>query len=122
MNLTIRSILGADDLSTERIVIDVTSAVDLGNYLIIKSEERDGGPTTSTGESFWFPDEDVEAGDVVVVYTKSGKDRTRKLKNGRAIRFFYWKKPELVWNEKGFCAVLLEAPLWQHVSTSSSAG
>lgn len=56
------------------------------------------GEVSSTVErTFWFPDQKVEAGDLVVLYTKRGSQHRRQNEDKTTTHFFHWN---------------LDAPLW----------
>jgi hypothetical protein len=69
----------------------------------------------------------VSAGDLVVLYTKSGRENEKELKSGRKAHFFYcvllntpsacggelhWGLDPSIWERKDRAPVLLHAPEW----------
>jgi hypothetical protein len=115
MNLEIRSFSGVGDLSNERIILKALTDIDVGDYALFRSGLGSSGhqPTSGRKIAYWFPDEDVKANDLVVLYTKKGSRSSKPMDGGRTAYFFYWGRDEALWNDKQFGAVLLEVAAWQ---------
>lgn len=47
--------------------------------------------------AYWFPDEGVNQGDLVVLYSKLGKDQKKDTESGHVSHFYYWKSGAPVW-------------------------
>ena len=120
MNLIIKSIKNAGIVKDERLVLKVLKDDDIGNYVIFKTTSfEDNSVTNKVRHAYWFPDKDVQTGDLVVLYTKSGKNVERyNDKSGHTSHFFYWGMKETIWGEKTDSAVLLEVGEWENKSAS----
>jgi hypothetical protein len=74
MNLDIRSFADAGNYPKERLVINVLRDTDIGEYAVLCSPVgSDGNPTPGGKIAYWFPDGDVKAGDIVVLYTTESR-------------------------------------------------
>lgn len=115
MNLEIRSIADAGIPLKERIILRALADLDVGNYALLKSGVGSTGrePTSGRKAAYWFPDEKVEAGDLVVLYTKRGSRSTKRLDGGHTAYFFYWGRDEAIWSDRQSGAVLIEIADWQ---------
>ena len=102
------------DLEKERVIYRATSDVDVGSYAILRSKRSsEGGPISGSKIAYWFPDVEVKADDLVVVYTKRGTRKTRSLQRGNTAHFFYWGRDEAMWGKNSdFVAVLLLVAEW----------
>ena len=100
------------DLARERLVLHAKRSTDIGDFLLIRTCVEDGEVTTDVRNSFWFPDRPVKAGDLVVVYSKSGTQRDKKFEGGRTAHFFYWDQKAPLWGDENFVPVLLHARDW----------
>jgi hypothetical protein len=112
MKIVIRTIADKGNYEKERLVLKVRADTDIGDYLIMQTGFNDGGVTIGTYQTFWFPYKSVSAGDLVVLYTKSGKENEKELEQGRCAHFFYWGLGSAIWNRKDRAPVLLYAPEW----------
>lgn len=113
MNLTFRRIRDAGTLAHERIVFRAIKAADLGDYAIFRASAKDNSVYAQLSNAFWFPDQDVKPDDLVVVYTKAGKQGRKENKDGSSSHFFYWGLDEVLWDTANFAPVLLEIASWQ---------
>lgn len=115
MNLEIRSFADAGNLLKERIILKALTDLDVGEYAVFRSGvgSRGGTPTSGRKIAYWFPDEDVKADDLVVLYTKRGSRGAKGIEGGRTAYFFYWGRDEPLWNDDKFGAVLLEVADWE---------
>ena len=91
--------------------------LDVGDYLLAQSGYVDGSPTIHFFHTYWFPNKSINKGDLVVVYTKSGSDRVRKLTTGKNAHFYYFGLDSTIWDQPHRGAVLLQAPIWQSKSS-----
>lgn len=111
MKVEIRSIKDKGNEEKERLVLGVKANTDIGDYLIIQTGFRDGEATIETYKAYWFPYKAVSAGDLVVLYTKSGRDN-ENLRSGKKVHFFYWGLDSAIWNKEDRVPVILHAPEW----------
>jgi hypothetical protein len=115
MKLEISSFANPGDLSRERIVLRVSGDIDVGDYAVFSSGvTRAGEPTSGRKAAYWFPDGEVKAGDLVVLYTKKGTSSAKSLDKGqRTAHFFYWGKETALWGNSEHCAVVLLIDEWE---------
>lgn len=112
MNARIRTIIdhGHND---ERIVIDITFDTDIGEYLVLDTTyTNQGSISNKVRHPFWFPDQKVKTGDVVVLYTRKGTISSTKNTNGSTSYFFFWGLDSNVWNNDGDCAIIQHIDQW----------
>ncbi|MDO8407788.1 MAG: hypothetical protein Q7S95_00940 [bacterium] len=113
MQLKVKKISDAGIYEKERIVLEVTSNTQIGNYFVLKSKRTAPGKISSIiSEVFWLPDREVKKDDLVVIYSKLGKSSTKVNESGSTSYFFYLGKNLPVWNSKDDCALLLETADW----------
>jgi hypothetical protein len=112
VKVKIQSIADRGVPDKERIVMNVLSDTDIGGYAIFEASFRDGTVTTGVYDVFWFPDKQVNVGDYVVLYTKSGTQSEKTLKNGKKSHFFYWGSAGTKWDTKRSAPVLLLISEW----------
>jgi hypothetical protein len=114
MKLEISSFADVGQLQKERIVLKASSDIDVGDYAIFRSWTRDGAkPTSGRKTAYWFPDGEVRAGDLVVLYTKKGQSSTKALDSGHTAHFFYWGLDSTLWDEGGHGACVLRVSEWK---------
>lgn len=113
MNLTISSIADRGDAQKERLVLRAIVDLDVGEYAIFRTMIHDGQATASVDRVFWFPTKLVRAGDLVVLYSKTGEDKDRAQKGGGTVHFFYWQKERPQWAQRGLGPVLVHTPNWE---------
>ena len=70
MRIAILSIADKGNLEKERLVLRVRADADVGDYILIQTGFQSDGVTIDTHNTYWFPYKKVEAGDLVVIYTK----------------------------------------------------
>ncbi|MGO9121037.1 MAG: hypothetical protein ACLQPD_25925 [Desulfomonilaceae bacterium] len=112
MKLRIQKIADRGNLEKERIVLRAVADTDVGVFAIFQVNTDRGNITSDVKDAFWFPDQRVSAGDMVVMYTKQGRDKPKFDESGRKIHFFYWGKDQPRWN-KNFVPVLLSIADWE---------
>lgn len=112
MKVEIQSIADKGIREKERIILKAVSDTDIGDYLLIQAGFSDGQVTVGTYQTYWFPYKAVSAGDLIVVYTKSGNQSEKELRPGRKAHFFYWGIGGPIWDKSDRAPVLLHAPEW----------
>ena len=112
MNLSIRSIADKGDPQKERLTLRCLADTDLGHYVLLQTDSRDGVPTTGVNRTMWFPDKIIQTGDLVIIYTKPGTRSEKVLTTGKKAHFFYWGFATSIWTDDESGAVLLYAPEW----------
>lgn len=109
MNIAIDYIKDSGNIDKERIVFAVKNDEQLGKYLIAESVLlEDSRFSAKIKNIFWFPDQELKRGDVIVLYTKQGNSNSTKNDDGSTTYFYYWGllKPHLKENKP--CVVLFE--------------
>ena len=113
MKLAIRYVKEHGVLEDERIVLKVLGDADIGDYMLADTTYiADDEVSNKLRHTFWIPDKTVEKGDLVVIYTKSGKDSTKSNKSGNKTHFFYWGLERTVWNKDEDAAALFLVGDW----------
>jgi hypothetical protein len=116
MKLELRSIIAPGDLKNERLTLRALSSLDVGDYLVAQTVLIDNDPATSFDHMIWFPFKTIDKGDLVVVYTKSGKSSEKVLSTGNSAHFFYLNLGSTIWDEPEKGAIILHTPSWQSKS------
>lgn len=113
MKLQIRSVKDKGVFEKERLIMKVLSDTDIGDYILLQTDFYDGEVTIGVHNVYWFPYKKVLAGDLVVLYTKSGSDIEHTSKRGAKAHFFYWGLSKPIWNRKDVAPVILYARAWE---------
>lgn len=123
MTLILRSVADAGVVGKERLIMKATDDHDVGDYAVFQvNVGADGGLSTKTLHSFWFPYKLVKKDDLVVLYTKAGQPKEKLLENGQTAHFYYWGLKDVIWNDARRSAVLLHAPYWTSKPMSELSG
>lgn len=110
MNIVIDYIKDSGNLDKERIVFAVKNDEQLGKYLIAESVLLENARFSARLKNvFWFPDQKLKQGDVVVLYTKTGNNNFNKNEDGSTTYFYYWGLSEPHLNDNKPCVVLFDA-------------
>lgn len=112
MKLELRSIAAPGDLKNERLTLRALADLDVGDYLVAQSDYIDDSPTTNFYHTLWFPYKPIQKGDLVVVYTRVGKNNERVISGGKKAHFFYLDLREAIWDDPDKGALVLFAPTW----------
>lgn len=119
MKIEISSFSDAGVFDKERLILKVLSDVDVGDYAVFCSAaSKSGGAVAGKKTAYWFPDEDVNSGDLVVLYTKKGNSSKKGLSGGRTAHFFYWGLDHSIWAGSANVAVLLRVSEWNSKAPS----
>lgn len=110
MNIAIDYIKDSGNFDKERIVFAVKNDEQLGKYLIAESVLLDNARFSAKIKNiFWFPDQELKQGDVVVLYTKTGNNNSNLNEDGSTTYFYYWGLSEPHLNDNKPCVVLFDA-------------
>lgn len=112
MKVQISSVQDKGDSTHERLVLHVKRDADIGDFMLVRTAFEDGHVTTKVMNTFWFPDKAVKGGDIVVVYSKSGSERMKRISDNRRAHFFYWGQESPLWKHTDVAPVLLYAREW----------
>ena len=113
MTIKFESFADAGDLEKERVVMKAVTDTDIGQFALLRTLVNSAGnPTTGVTNAFWFPDKPINAGDLVVLYTKVGTPSEKALDSGKRAHFLYWGLSSSLWRNKTVAAVLLHVDEW----------
>ncbi|MDR6982506.1 hypothetical protein J2X32_001124 [Rheinheimera pacifica] len=113
MKLEIVSVKGAGILKEERVVLRANADTDIGDYLVADTTyQGEGQVSNKLRNIFWLPDKIVSARDLVVIYSKSGNDKTQENKSGTRTHFIYWDLNKTVWNKDEDAITLFHIKDW----------
>ena len=91
MKIIFDSIKDAGSLEKERIIFKVIEPTNIGCYLAAESVRiNDNTFSAKIQNVFWFPDQEMREGDLVVLYTKSGTKANTINSDNSTTYFFYW--------------------------------
>lgn len=113
MNIEVIDIKDRGNRQKERLVIRAITNLDIGYYIVFQT--RKTGENSFSGNPdkiFWFPDKEIHEGDLIVLYSKDGKESTRKNKSGNTTHFFYWGEEPPIFDSEDKIAVVVEAKGW----------
>lgn len=114
MKLKIRSIHGHGKATEEYVIIDVLSDSDAKYYMIADTTyTQSGGISNKVRHTHWFYPTDLKKGDVLVLHTGPGTDRSDKQTNGVTYHQRFWGLKSAVWNDDGDGALLFEINTWK---------
>ena len=116
MRIKIHRVADMGNLTRERLVLRVRKDADIGDFMLIRTGYREQGVTVNVTNSLWFPYQEVAEGDLVVVYSKSGRNKQRARDDGGTVHFFYWGQRSPLWDTDDAAPVLLYAPEWKHTA------
>ncbi len=113
MKLAIRIIKGRGDIQVERIVLEALENIQVGSYIVADTTYMNGDKVSNRlRHTFWIPDKLVDKGDLVVIYTKTGRDTTKTNDSGNKTHFFYWGLERTIWNKDEDVAVVFAIDDW----------
>lgn len=114
MNVRIRGIRDKGILPKERLVLQVMANADIGSYAVFAGRTTPNGATSNVVlHTYWFPDRRVQGSELVVLYTKVGKNTEKMTEDGLLTYFFYWGKDAPLWADSRSLPILLEVKDWQ---------
>jgi hypothetical protein len=99
----------------ERLHLSVLAPANLVNYAVFDTVRIGNGLTIVPipKNTFWFTDCEVRPGDQVVLYTRPGVPTKERRTDGHTNHFFFWNKPNTLWQDPNGCAVLIEINQWE---------
>jgi hypothetical protein len=115
MELAIKTILDKGTLDKERVILTAEIDLPIGNFVVFGTAFSTELNTVLGGSlkwSYWFPDGQVKAKDLVVLYSKAGKNNVRENPDGTRTHFYYWFKKEPVWGVPGAALVVANILDW----------
>jgi hypothetical protein len=114
MSLSFRGVRDAGNLQKERLVLVADGLTSVGASAIFRAKSgSDAAIYPEVSHAFWFPDLTAKDGDLIVIYTKEGKDSTKENSNGSTSHFFYWDISTPLWTEAGYVPILIKIETWK---------
>ncbi len=114
MSIQFRGMRNAGELKDERVVLHVLENDDVGRYALFRTQIQEDD-VVSGGDienAYWFPDKPVRKGDLIILYTKVGKDKDKVNEDKTTSHFFYWGLPTPIWGDMLDVPVLIHASGW----------
>jgi hypothetical protein len=113
MKLSILFVKEHGNLKDERIVLKALENIDVGNYMLADTTYMDENEVSNKlRHTFWIPDKKIDKDDLVVIYTKEGKDSTKSNESGSKTHFFYWGLERTIWNKNEDAAAIFSIADW----------
>ena len=98
-------------LGDERTGFTVITPCNLKNFMVFRTQLTEKG-FSNVGAVFWFPPQEVGAGDNVVLYTKRGSSSVKKNEDGTTTYFFYWGLDSAIFSDEKKAVVLAKINTW----------
>lgn len=116
MKIKLRAVKDSGDLPNERVVLKALRDDDIGHYVLFDTTyTQSGAVSNKMRHPYWLPDMEVSEGDLIVIYTKAGVDKTTTNSSGTTVHFVYRGLEKTIWNMGGDCAVLMDIREWETV-------
>ena len=114
MKIDINSYIDKGIIKSERIALRATEDCNLKFYCIhITYELNSGEFFNQPYKTYWFPPQEIKAGDWIVIYTCAGNFSTKKNEDGSTSYFYYWGLTNAIFNKPEDTIVLAELNTWQ---------
>lgn len=109
MKIEIKYIKDLGEPEKERIVFQVNAPTNIGLYIAAESVKiTENAISSKIKNLYWFPDQDLKAGDLVVLYTKKGEKKSVLNTDNSTTYFFYWGLENTLSSMEKSCVVLFE--------------
>jgi hypothetical protein len=112
MKLQFSSVADKGSFDKERLILKALVDTDVGEFVLFQTGRDPEGVTTTVHHVYWFPYKKVSAGDLIIIYTKSGTDRQKSIEGNQVAHFYYWGLSSPIWKTRERAAVILYAPEW----------
>jgi hypothetical protein len=112
--IVLEGIYDRGTLNSEAVVLEVKVKTNLKYFMVVDTTyTKNNLISNKHRHSYWFVDQPVEPGDIIVLYTGKGKNNQVGHKNGKNTVFnFYWGLGSSVWNNDGDAALLYQIETW----------
>lgn len=108
MALKIVEIHGKGDKDSEYVKIEVIDDCYLANYVLFDTTYRTSNKVSNKQRHVYLlPYKDVKKGDVIYLYTKTGKDEGTDYTYSSNTYKLFWGLNQAVWNDSGDKAILI---------------
>lgn len=116
MNLEILTIVSPGSPSEERVLFRIKEDVNLqfyASYLVSKIKGKGNDVfSNQVKATYWFPNTNAKRGDLIVLYTKAGRNGFRASPNTNTTHFFFWGLKEAAFSNNQYGVVLAEMTKW----------
>ena len=114
MKIQINSYIDKGKIQSERIALKASADCNLKFYCLhLTYELSTGGFNNQPSKTYWFPPQEIKAGDWIVLYTGLGVSSTKKNEDGSTSYFHYWGLSNPIFNKPEDTIVLAELNTWQ---------
>jgi hypothetical protein len=97
------------DKNSEYFCFRAAQDCNLGHYMVADNTfDAKGNPSNKLRHVFAFPSHNVKQNDLIVLWTKDGKNNVGKDTAGGPQHNFFWNLKENVWNVNGDTAHLID--------------
>jgi hypothetical protein len=111
MKLEIKSVKDKGAIQ-ERLVLQINETCDIGKYFVFSTQKTNEEiRSESVKNSYWFPDLIIQEGDLVILYSKKGRDGFKTNGNGTKSHFFYRNLEKPIYRENIY-ALVAEIKNW----------
>lgn len=106
------------DLDEERVVIKVLQKCNTNNFVLFDTTYLENGIASNAERHlFILPTLNIEVGDYIWIFTKSGTYATHKNTSNTTTHKLYWGLGHSIWNNSGDRAYLLHYDDWESLAT-----
>lgn len=105
------------DIDKERVVIRVLQKLSLSDFILVNANQIDDKIYDLNRKLYWFPSKIVDAGTIVRIYSKAGRDKTHfgKFKEEQTtFHDFFWGASQSIWQGDSNTAILVRVQDWQY--------
>lgn len=119
MKFKINGLREPGNLEKERVVIEILEDGNVGTLIVASTKQQDEGSVSSgIKNSYWIPDQDVQKGDLIIIYTKAGKKNNRVNPSNSTSYFFYIGLETPLYNENDETVVVFDISYWKSLRRS----
>lgn len=113
MKYKIRGLREPGNLEKERVAIEILEDGDAGNLIITSTIQQGPGKVSPKIKNpYWIPDQQVNKGDLVIVYTKKGQSNVRENDDDTKSYFFYMGMTEALYGTGNSTAAVFSIAKW----------
>ena len=97
----------------ERISLNVTTPDNVGKYVaFLTSETAPGRIKSKPMDTYWFPDQEVNTGDIIILYTRIGVSYNINNQLGTKTFFYFWGQPNTIFTKSKDAVAILKIDSW----------
>ncbi|MRS89143.1 hypothetical protein GJV04_03690 [Enterobacteriaceae bacterium RIT714] len=114
MKFKINGLREPGNLEKERAVIEILEDGNVGTLIVASTRQQgEGSVSSEIKNSYWIPDQDVQKGDLIIIYTKAGKKNNRVTPTNSTSYFFYIGLEAPQYNEADETVVVFDISDWK---------